>query len=266
MFPDLLRIGDFRLGSYGLLLMIGALLGIYLAAKRAPAHGLDSKKVADALFWCLFPGLLGARITYMALNWSDFAGRPDLIFSWQFQGLTSYGGMVAGFLGLLAWTKRHNYSILRVIDTFGVPVLVAHAFGRVGCLLNGCCHGHPSDAWYAVPQGLAGARFEPAQLMDTVGVLLAALAITLIERKGLLRKGQSFALVLVGYAASRFVYEFGRAGTAEEVASGAASSKLLAGPLTLAHLFSLLIVAVGVVFFLSLRGRSAQEPAPAEVP
>ncbi len=266
MFPDILRIGDFRLGSYGLLLMIGALLGIFLAAKRASSHGLDAKKVSDALFWCLFPGLLGARITYIALNWSDFAGKPELIFSWQFQGLTSYGGMVAGFLGLMAWTKRHNYSLLRVIDTFGVPVLVAHAFGRIGCLLNGCCHGHMSDAWYAVPQGPAGVRFEPAQLMDTVGVMLAALFITMAERKGLLGKGQSFALVLVGYAASRFIYEFGRAGTAEEVSRGAASSALLAGPLTLAHLFSLLILAVGVVLFLSLRRRSAQEPTPAEVP
>ncbi len=264
MFPDLFSIGPVRLGTYGLLLMIGAGIGIWIAAKRAPRYGLQGTKVYDALFWCLFPGILGARAVYIGLNWSDFAGRWDMIFSLQFQGLTSYGGMFGGLLGLLIWAKKDKMNLWAVFDTFGVPYLVGHAFGRIGCLLNGCCHGRSTDEWFGVSvgHGIPG-RFVPAQLMDTVGVLIAALAVILIERRWSLKSGQSFGLVVAGYTASRFVYEFARSGTREEVRQGLASSAYLWNPFTLAHVFSLGMLAAAVAFVLLRRG---SDPARVDLP
>jgi phosphatidylglycerol:prolipoprotein diacylglycerol transferase len=267
MYPDLFTIGPLRLGTYGLLLMIGALVGIWMASRRAPFYGLNGGKIYDALFWCLFPGIIGARVVYIALNWPDFAGRWERIFSLQFQGLTSFGGMFGGLLGLIIWSRREKMSLWSVFDTFGVPYLVGHAFGRIGCLLNGCCHGRSTDEWFGVSvgHGVQG-RFMPAQIMDTVGVLVAALIIVLIERRFRLRSGQSFGLIVAGYAASRFVYEFARSGTREDVRSGLASSAFLWPPFTLAHVFSAALLAAAMALaFWRRGGPPARTEAPGKV-
>jgi phosphatidylglycerol:prolipoprotein diacylglycerol transferase len=192
---------------------------------------------------------LGARIGYILQEWDHYSQHPAEIWTWQFAGLTSFGGVVMAVAGLLFYARRAKVSSLAFLDVVSVPLLVAHAVGRVGCLLNGCCYGHPTDAWYGVPVETLAGLFEPAQIYEGFLVMVGVGLILLYERS---RRplGASFAYALVVWGAARFIYEFFRAGTEEEVAQGVASSTYWGTlPLTQAHVAALVLVAIGALMW-----------------
>jgi phosphatidylglycerol---prolipoprotein diacylglyceryl transferase len=265
MLPELIRLPNgFPVRSFGVLLMIAVLVAVWLAGRRAARFGLTKEQVWDSVVWLVIPGVLGARVFYIAQHWGEFAGRPDQIFTLRMEGLTSFGGIVFGFLGFLLWSRSAKVDRWAFLDTVAVPVLVAQAIGRIGCLLNGCCYGRPTDAWYGVHvQGDHGTHV-PAQVLDTALLLLGSLVLTLWERRTPGFTGRSFGWMIVVYGLSRFIYEFLRAGTPEEFRSGVASSAYLAGlPVTSAQVFALGMVAVGALVLAWLGRRRGGEPAGA---
>jgi phosphatidylglycerol:prolipoprotein diacylglycerol transferase len=258
MFPILVRLPNgFELRTYGVLLVVGVVVAVALSRRRASSFGLAPERVWDSVTWLVLPGIFGARLLYVAQHWDYYASRPGELYSLRFEGLTSFGGLIGGLVGFLVWKQRSKVDGWRFLDTISIPVLVAQAIGRVGCLLNGCCHGRPSDLWCAVPVHGLGTRHLPAQLLETGLLLVGAWAATRIERPrdpG----GRSFGLMLAVFGASRFVYEFLRAGTQAEFDSGVASSVVGMGGLTNAQWLSLVMVAVGAF----LAGRRPHGPLP----
>ncbi|QYK56517.1 MAG: prolipoprotein diacylglyceryl transferase [Fimbriimonadaceae bacterium] len=256
MHPVLFQIGNFPVRTFGVLLVVGVLVATYMAQRRATRHGIAAEKVWDAVIWLVLPGILGARIFYIVQHLDFFTKNPDQLLSLRFEGLTSFGGLAFGFIGLLLWTRREKVSMPVFLDIVGVPVLVAQAIGRVGCLMNGCCYGRPTTEWYGIHiHGLAE-RHVPAQFTDMVLMLAGAGIIAWVERHRRLVAGQSFSLMLVAYGLSRFFYEFFRAGTEEEFRMGIASSSYFMGsPITTAQLVSLLMVGIGFVVYVYFQRR-----------
>jgi phosphatidylglycerol:prolipoprotein diacylglycerol transferase len=247
--------GPFAIRSYGVLLVIGVFLALWWARNRAEKHGIKPSQVVDAVFWGVIPGILGARIGFIVQEWDYYSKNLDEVWSWQFAGLTSFGGVVFALLGLLFYAKRAKLNTWAFFDVVGIPLLVAHAVGRVGCLLNGCCYGHPTDAWYGVRISDTISRlYEPAQLLDASLVMFGVGFLLLYERKPRV-PGTSFALVIVVWGLARFIYEFFRAGTESEVARGLASSTYWGDlPITQAHAAALVTALVGcVVYWFALR-------------
>ena len=245
MHPILFQIGNFPIRSYGVILMIGVAVAAFIAAKRTHQFGLKPEHLWDSLLWMILPGILGARGTYMATHWGEFAGRPDRIFSLQFNGLTSFGGMIAGFIGLLIYLRIKKIPFWPMMDTVGIPALIGHAIGRIACLLNGCCFGYPCSEGYCVHvEGQQGA-FLPAQGFDTIMSLALAGLLFLVERRKL-KVGVNFSLCVIGYAVSRFIYEFWRAGPYDEATHRFLPDLLGNTPLTKAQWMSLVLVLVGI--------------------
>ncbi|MCW5938199.1 MAG: prolipoprotein diacylglyceryl transferase [Fimbriimonadaceae bacterium] len=251
MFPELIS-QPVPIRSFGVMMVVAVLVAVWISQRRAPQFGLKKEAVWDAALWMVLPGILGARLAYILLNWSSYAGKPQEILSLRFEGLTSFGGLVLGFVGLLVWARRSGTPLWPFLDTVAPGVLAAQAIGRVGCLLNGCCYGRPTEAWFGVHFHGQSAKHVPAQIVDTFLMLGAALAIVLWERRGKAAVGQAFALMIVGYGLSRFVYEFFRAGTVDEMRAGIASSAFLGAlPVTGAQLFALAMAALGVILYFS---------------
>lgn len=265
MLPELIRLPNgFPVRSFGILLMIAVLVAVWLAGRRAARFGLTKDQVWDSVVWLVIPGVLGARVFYIAQHWGDFAGRPDQIFSLRMEGLTSFGGLVFGFLGFLVWSRTAKVDRWAFLDTVAVPVLVAQAIGRIGCLMNGCCYGRPTDAWFGVRVQGETATHVPAQIVDTALLLAGSLALTLWERRGAGFAGRSFGWMIVIYGLSRFLYEFLRAGTVQEFRLGIVSSAYLGSlPVTSAQVFALGMVAVGAVLLAWLGRRRGRDPVGA---
>jgi phosphatidylglycerol:prolipoprotein diacylglycerol transferase len=157
MHPYLLRIPlpagrAFWLPSYGTAILCGFLLCIWLSQRRARRMGLDPTAVFDVAVSGLLGGIVGARLLHVALEWSQYAEQPwEVLFLWQ-GGLAFFGGFVGGMVVVVVACLRKRLPLLPTGDLAAGLVPLGHAFGRIGCFLNGCCFGALTDSW-------AGMRF-----------------------------------------------------------------------------------------------------------
>lgn len=253
----LFKVFGFEVRSYGLLLMLGLVAAVLWARARAAKWDIAPDKVLDASFWGIIPGILGARIGFIAQEWDYYSSHTSELWSLRFEGLTSFGGVFGALIGLAFFTKRAKISTMAFLDVCAVPLLLAHAVGRLGCLLNGCCYGRGTQAWYGVNVHFVEGLFTPAQVFDSAYVMLGALVILWFE-KTRRPAGQSFALAVFMWGLARFVYEFSRAGTVDEVNKGIASSTYWGTyPVTEAQVAALVMVAVGALMYF-LAGRRQQ--------
>lgn len=160
MHPVLFRVpgADWPLHTYGVLIVIGFLLAMYVAHREAKRQGKWQEEILDFAFWALLGGMIGARIVFIAVNWREyFIDRPwdtvggipipAVLVVWK-GGLVFYGAALGGLAAFLWYTRRHNIrgvDRLAIADIMIVGVPLAHAFGRLGCVAAGCCWG---DAAY----------------------------------------------------------------------------------------------------------------------
>ncbi|MEA2552402.1 MAG: phosphatidylglycerol---prolipoprotein diacylglyceryl transferase [Fimbriimonadaceae bacterium] len=275
MHPTLFEFNKFSLGgatfgpikvhSFSVLLIIAFLASVWLARKRAPKFGFDPSKITDASMVVLFAGIIGARLLFILQELPYYLKHRDELFSLQFQGLTSFGALLFGFVAYAWFAWRQKRPLRDVLDVVAPSALLGHAIGRIGCLLNGCCYGVATQGGFGVHVDSTDVLHVPAQLFDSL-MTLAALGLLLwIEKRGL-HRGQSFSLFLVFYGVTRFIYEFWRAGTVEEVQKGIASSTYWGSlPITQAQGVALVMILVGAGMYLVLQRRSLpqQETAPA---
>ena len=225
--------------SYGFLVAMGAIAGVLLALRQGRRMGFDTAAVLDLTFWALVAGIVGSRALYVLVHVSDYsrlcAGvglpRPALrvlgdcaapLYIWQ-GGLVFYGGALAAAGVVLLFARRLAWPLGDVADLLAVPLPLAHALGRVGCFLAGCCYGKVSTLGVHFPPAsvayhdlvnsglvLPDAPFTPAlaptQLYEAAGEgLLFALLMVLRRRR---RFPGSLALVYVmGYALLRTTVE-----------------------------------------------------------
>lgn len=237
MCPVLFHIGSFEVRGFGLMLMIAAIAGIAWAARRGPWFGLPRSKVLDAGFYLLFAGVLGARLGFIVQDWSYYQQHPDELWSFKFEGLTSFGGVVLAFPVLILWAVRNKVALRTGLDVFAAPFVLGSAIGRVGCLLNGCCYGGPVSGFPGVHfEGVPGLH-HPAQIYDSL-MVLAGLAIVAAWEKRRPAPGLAGCAALMVFGISRFIYEFWRAGSS--------STYWGSLPITEAQAMALFIVLLGL--------------------
>jgi phosphatidylglycerol:prolipoprotein diacylglycerol transferase len=233
MYPVLFRIGDFEITSFGVLVAIGALVGIWIFGRELKRSGLPNDGV-DAAVAGVIGGLIGAKLMW-TLEFSAEAPLTDLLFSRA--GLSWFGGLFGGVGTGLWMLHRRRVPIVRALAAAAPALAVGHAIGRVGCFMVGDDYGRPSNLPWAVafPEGLppTSVPVHPTQLYEALA--LAVVAWALIRWR---RKGVADALVLGRYlvlaGSIRFAIEFIRI------------NLRILGPLTLAHLIALCLVVAGM--------------------
>lgn len=242
MYPVLFRIGSFEITSFGVLVAIAALVGIWLFGRELARSGLPRDAV-DAAIAGVIGGLVGAKVLWTV----EFLGdQPvtELLFSRG--GLSWFGGLVGG-VGTGLWMLRRRRVPIVPALAAATPVLaIGHAIGRVGCFLVGDDYGRPSDLPWAVafPEGLPPTLVpvHPTQIYEAMALMGIAWALIRWRRADV-----SDAVVLGRYfvlaGATRFAIEFIRV-----------NARLL-GPFTLAHVISFALVTIGVVVILRQRMR-----------
>jgi len=142
--------------GYGLALMVGFLLSIMWAARRALRSGANPDIVLNCGFVALLGGVFGSRAMFVAHYWREFAGRGSF---WQVAGgiidvrkggLEYYGGFIAVVVLTLLYLGFGRHSIRWYLDIMAPSAALGMAIGRIGCFLNGCCFGGVCDLPWAV--------------------------------------------------------------------------------------------------------------------
>ncbi len=208
MFPEIVSFGPFTIHSYGLVIAIGVFFCLYLMKRAAKKYGFPPiEKVFDIVFVVVFSGFVGARLFYVIQQGSWYKTHPLEIFQIWKGGLVYFGGMVGSFLGLFLYVKSARLSFLETGD-FTMPYIpLVHAFGRVGCFLNGCCYGKVCHLPWAVQFPLLPEPVHPTQLYEALfNLSLFGFLAWFYPRRHF--PGENMALYLILYSVGRFFLEF----------------------------------------------------------
>lgn len=155
MHPVLFHIGSFPIHTYGVLIVTGFLLAMYIAYRDARRQGAFVDEVLDFAFWALLGGMVGARLVFIAVNWRTYfidrpfervdalgISLPSVLVFWK-GGLVFYGAALGGFAAFVWYCRKYKLPMLRFADVIIIGLPLAHAFGRMGCVAAGCCWGDP---------------------------------------------------------------------------------------------------------------------------
>lgn len=246
MYPILVKLGPVTLYSYGVMLAVAFLVSLGLArraARRLPPalRAISAEQLADLITLSLLGGIVGGRLFYVMLSWKVFVESPaELLAIWH-GGLVWYGGFLGGVLAAWLYVRAQRLRFLRVGDQVVPFLALGHAIGRIGCFLNGCCFGDPTNAWCGVVFPGASTPVLPTQLFEALGLFVLFLILRRLQEPAMLRRpGRLLGWYVAGYAGWRFLLEFIR-GDQTPWWMG----------LTLQQLISLILLVVG----LSLLGR-----------
>ena len=247
MYPVLFRIGDFEITSFGVLVAIGALVGLWVFQREIRRSGLPVDSV-DAAIAGVIGGLAGAKLLWVLEHLGDERA-VDLLFSRG--GLSWFGGFIGGVVAGLVVMQRKQLPRIAVLAAATPALAFGHLIGRIGCFLVGDDYGTPSQLPWAVafPQGLPPTTVpvHPTQLYEAMGLGMLGWALLRWRRNGV-DDATVLGRYLVAAGALRFLIEFIRVNT--RVALG----------LSVAHLVSLAVIVVGIGV-LALR-RQAVHVAP----
>jgi phosphatidylglycerol:prolipoprotein diacylglycerol transferase len=267
MFPELFHVGFIHLRSYGLMMAVAFVVGTFLALRESRRLGLDEDKVVNVILVTLVASVLGARMLYVLEHLPEFRREwTSALALWQ-GGLTLYGGIAAGtFAGLVA-ARRMNLPVWITADALTPALALGTMFGRIGCFLNGCCYGRPTDLPWGVVfphDSFAFLEFgdqpvHPSQLYNAIAGLLL-FAIFQLLRGRFRVPGVMFWTFIAAFALIRIPLDLTRAYEPEAVLL-----RVGVADVTESQMMSLGLVLFAVLMILRLR-RIAPGPAPAHAP
>lgn len=212
MHPIAFKLGSLAIYWYGVMMAVAFLAGLWTASRRGVRHGLKPDQVFDAGTLLILGTLVGARVLYVLTYWREqFANQPlSEIFMVRHGGLVFYGGLIGASVTVILYTRWKKLPLWNLADAFAPSIALGYVFGRIGCLLYGCCYGKPTDLPWAIhfpaDHETCGAGVHPTQVYEALTNLglYAALA-WLYRRKKF--DGQVFAAYLMSYAVLRSFVE-----------------------------------------------------------
>lgn len=239
----LFRLFGLPIHSYPAMLYVGLVLGAVAGNYAANAAGLHSWRVFVATVLLAVPSVGGARILFVATHWSHYRVNRSSIWDLSEGGMGQYGGILLAVPLSVPLLAAMELPFGAFWDVGSFTILVGMICTRIGCLMNGCCSGRPSTAWFSLylpnSRGVWEQRM-PTQLMEAGWATLLLIAAIMLWGK-LPFDGALFVFVAAGYATGRLAME----STRDLRAAGRR--------FTIHHAISLLIIALSVV---ALTGRS----------
>lgn len=274
----------FPVFGYGLFLMLGFVFALIWACARARKAGVSTDATIDIGLLSIFTGVVGARLAYLFIDYYPADGIGNIwewLAVWQ-GGLTFQGGLFLALVADFLYLRRKKISVGRMFDVYAPTLAMGVGFGRLGCLLNGCCWGKiapfgswlsmrfPDDneamleqmwffdqdpeAWSEFVQSLGYSAdtlptipIYATQLISAIGLFLIAAGLVWAERRWRNRKdGQVIIWFLFVYGVGRFLIEFWREDTPLRYGFGDFPG------LKLGQWLAILMVAAGVVLQIML--------------
>jgi len=218
MLPVLLKFGNVTIRSYGVMIFIAFLVGVWQFRVRTRKLGVTPQEVRNFALIALVMMVVSSRLFYVAFHWSEFRHNIIGIFAfWRggLSGLMFYGGYITGFLATLIYSWAKKMPKLKIQDAIAPSIVLGEGITRIGCFLNGCCFGKPTDLPIGVvfPAGSAagsvfpGQPIHPTQLYASFGGFFLFFLATRLEKLHL-KEGVVFAILLTLCSLFRFCVDF----------------------------------------------------------
>ena len=225
MYPEIFRIGNFPINTYGVLLALAFLSALLIAAKLAARDGLPRERVYDLGLWMLLAAITGSKVL-MLFTEPEYRENPLRLFSLDFlrSGGVFYGGLIAAIIAGYFLIRRYKLPWWKTADAFAPGIALGNAIGRQGCFAAGCCWGKPTALPWGVHFTEAGhdvtgvpivdasgapLHLHPTQLYESFGALLIFFFLLWLHRRKKF-SGQVILFYAVLYGVMRFTIEIFR--------------------------------------------------------
>jgi phosphatidylglycerol---prolipoprotein diacylglyceryl transferase len=252
--------GDSGLHPLGVLLLGWIPFGFWFwrMKKSGETVRLFSWQSGVLLLLTLVFAFVGARGLYLYMNSGDYSWK--VFRNWQ-SGFVLYGGLIAGIPAAALYIKMRGHSVAKIADLCAGPIMLALAFGRLGCFLNGCCYGKKCEGFPGVrfPDASPAAREGnnpalPTQLFEVAAAVGFFFLLSWLYRRKRKAEGEVFLVMVMLYAGWRFFIEFLRGD----------DRPVWIASLSYSQVVSLVAIAGAAVWlFFKRSGAAAEPPAPA---
>lgn len=236
---ELFSIGPVTVYGYGLMIAIGALSAYITSEYRAKKKGLKYELIFNLFIWALVGGILGAKLLYYVTQIKEIITRPSLLLDIS-HGFVVYGGIIGGIFSGYLFIRKHKLNFLEYFDLVMPSIALAQGFGRLGCVLAGCCYGNVTDSAFHIifhqsefaPNNVP---LVPTQPVSSALDFLNFFVLIIISRITK-AKGQVAGFYLTFYSAGRFILEFYRG----DIGRGAI------GPLSTSQFIAIFLFLIGL--------------------
>lgn len=223
-----IKIGNFTIAYYGIVIAIGMLLGIAAILKRAKTTGQKSDDYLDISIWSMLIGIVGARAYYVIFAWDLYKDNPLSIFNLRQGGLAIYGGIIAGIVTAFVVSRIKKMNFATVADTCILGLPIGQILGRWGNFFNREAFGRYTDSLFAMQLPTSAVRqneitsemWEHAQVIKGVQYIqvtptflyeslwnCGVLLVMFLLRNKTKFRGELFWIYVIGYGIGRFWIE-----------------------------------------------------------
>ncbi len=207
MRPILFQIWRIPVFSYGFLLACAFVVGTVLAVREARRRGINPDRVIDLALYACIAGIVGSRLVFVLLDIPTYFQSPAKIINLRDGGLSFQGGLASAILVGIWFCRREKIDPWVMADVAAPVIPLGYALVRIGCLLNGCCYGLPTNVPWAI-----AARAGDSTLRHPTQIYAALLSLVIFFVLFRLRNHKRFPgylmFLYVGlYSVSRFIVE-----------------------------------------------------------
>ncbi|HXM36066.1 MAG TPA: prolipoprotein diacylglyceryl transferase [Pyrinomonadaceae bacterium] len=219
MYPELFRIGNFPINTYGVFLALAFLSAIMVTVRLGARDGLPRERIYDLCLWMLLASLVGSKLL-MLFTEPEYRDHPAQLFSLDFlrSGGVFYGGLIGAVVVGYLLMRRYKLPWWKTADACAPGIALGNVLGRQGCFSAGCCWGKPTHLPWGVKftqlgheiTGVpTGVPLHPTQLYESFAMLIVFFFLLWLHRRRRFN-GQVIMAYALLYAAIRFVIEFFR--------------------------------------------------------
>ena len=248
MNPILIQIRNLKIYWYSIMILLGVIIGCYIVIKESKKYNISKEKMSDILFYTIIFGIIGARLYYVIFNLDYYLNNPvDIIKVWE-GGLAIHGGIIAGILYLIYYTKKNNIKLLLMTDICIPGLLIGQALGRWGNFFNKEAHGPMVSLEYLkqlhLPKfiingmNINGIYYIPTFFYESIWCIIGLIIILLFRRIKKIKLGQITGFYLIWYGIGRYVIESYR------------TDSLMINTLKQAQIISIIMILIGIILLI----------------
>lgn len=248
MNPVIFSLGSFEIRWYSIILLVAFLMASYIINKEAKRFDIEKDFIFNLLFWTLIFGIIGARIYYVIFDWQYYSNNIGEIWKIWNGGLAIHGGIIAGLLTILVYTKKYKLRVVRYLDFIVVGLILGQAIGRWGNFFNSEAHGLATSLEHLknlhlpefIIEGMKinGVYYTPTFLYESILCLIGLMIILIIRRNKYTKVGTPTGLYLIIYGLIRFFIERSR------------TDSLMFGGFKIAMIVSIIMIIIGMIMLI----------------
>ncbi|GIP40283.1 prolipoprotein diacylglyceryl transferase [Paenibacillus sp. J31TS4] len=216
--PIAFSIGPIDVRWYGIILGLGALLGLLLAIREGKRFGMVPDFFLDLLLIGVPSAIIGARIYYVAFKWDDYKDNLLEVFAIWHGGIAIYGALIGAIIAAYFYCRRKGYTFLRIADICAPGLITGQLIGRWGNFVNQEAHGGPVEESFlrntlhlpdfiVTRMNIDGVFYHPTFLYESLWNVVGLLLLLWLRRRPFLRSGELFASYFIWYSIGRFFIE-----------------------------------------------------------